>query len=74
MKALFKTACGASQLKDVVEFSSIYRMPIKSPQSVAALPPTSGWFTNYSYRPFILDGFEYIDGERVAIYIERWPG
>jgi hypothetical protein len=74
MKALFKTACGASQLKDVIEFASTYRMPIKSPRSIAALPPTSGWFTDYSYRLFSLDGFEYIDAERVAIYTERWTG
>jgi hypothetical protein len=74
MKAFFKTACGASQLKDVLEYSNLYRVPICSSRSVASLPPSSGWFTDYSYRLFALDGFMYIDGERVAIYIERWNG
>jgi hypothetical protein len=76
MKAIFITLCGCSQMLDISEkdlsFTQHYRVPIRSPHSVQNELGTAVGGLQYKYREFSFESIEIINGQKIAMYVERW--
>jgi hypothetical protein len=72
MKAIFVTACGCTQMRDIESnpFTNIYRLPVKSEYPAYREPLGAG--TEHGFRVFFYEETITVSGERMYVYKERW--